>query len=417
MPFIAYDPEKDQRVNIFDYRRPKEALAGRKLVCPYYYELCGKEIEMHVRYRKGYQDHFVHNNHCPYTELHGRESLRHLVAKAAVRALLRRDPLWKAADFHLEKWVPEAERLADVLAVFPDGTQIAHECQLSSITWNAFRERTASYEAAGVGVFWWIPDWRWRHRINLRRQIYRHHGLGLTLTLREGPNPYRDGAEHRRCHSWPERLTLWARRKKADSSRQRLLTTRIRFSQPEQPAGEGANDRFARLSIRVPRLDIELRKRIWQHMLWSPVQRVLKAAETWRRTREIYDRLAPCWRRHFQPEDVGSLLSRRFLMRGDIAPGPQGGWLPRYLPGLSIRNWRHWWSTRKPESPEGVNPGYLVAARFHRQWWARRLRGAYSPKKLRQVWHDVRTFELYPQVREDLRSLYEERLKELEGRS
>jgi hypothetical protein len=103
--------------------------------------------------------HFAHR---PRTECDTRwawhpESEEHLLGKTVIAQRVREE----YADhegMRVEYEVPIAEvwRIADVMAIFPNGWRIAHECQLASITVEDLQERTEDYLHAGVDVCWWL---------------------------------------------------------------------------------------------------------------------------------------------------------------------------------------------------------------------------------------------------------------------
>ncbi len=65
-------------------------------------------------------------------------------------------PEYSLAQIEYEFPIPEVRRIADVVAKFPNGWIVAHECQLASITVEELEKRTEDYLYAGVDVIWWL---------------------------------------------------------------------------------------------------------------------------------------------------------------------------------------------------------------------------------------------------------------------
>jgi hypothetical protein len=308
---------------------------------------------------------------------------------------LRQNPFWREADIDTEQKIPQARRVPDVLTIFPDGTRVAHECQLSPITEERFRERSASYKEAGVAVFWWFDgDYLLRmQKINLQRVVCGHQGVLLLVRLKRGPNPYRHDPGHRRHHTWPEEVGLWLNH------------------------DDLTGDEFRRLTGE-PSLPVEAQRRVWLPVLWHPVYRVLKEAEGWLDQNKIHARLHPVWQARFTAKDVDELLITQHWGRGQVVAGPGGGWLLPYLPGFDSLRWWAWRDRQKV--PEGVEDKYLeLSTRYHCEWWAERFEKATTPDELHAVGETIARIERNELVREWLRPLYRkclERLKRREGK-
>ena len=300
MPFIAFDPEREERIEIFRYRWPKEELAGRRLVCPY----C--EVEMIIRHGEVYLPHFAHRQHCPYEDWHHSETPEHEAVKDTLCAWLRQDPFWREADIDTEQKIPQARRVPDVLVVFPDGTRVAHECQLSPMTEERFWERSDDYKEAGVTAFWWFSKWYLDRKWNLRNAVGAHQSVELTIILKKGPNPYRDDPDHRQYHIWPEKVFLWAEHRYLPEPKRRCLIS-AEVLAPCSGSSESvaaSTDRRIHLLEWSP-LPVELQRVVWLPVLWNPVYRVLKEAEGWLDQNEMHRPLAPGVAGAFHGEGCG----------------------------------------------------------------------------------------------------------------
>jgi hypothetical protein len=103
-------------------------------------------------------NHFAHhaNFTCAY-DWRG-ETFAHLRAKALAKSWLEEQPECFGATIMLEYALPTMKRIADVMALFADGRQLALEIQLSSITVGRLEQRTADYRALDIPVLWWIGN-------------------------------------------------------------------------------------------------------------------------------------------------------------------------------------------------------------------------------------------------------------------
>jgi competence protein CoiA len=113
---------------------------------------CGYGVHAKVSTRK--LRYFAHNPGRPADCAWLNESLEHHLLKLELANALRAAD-WRA---ELEFRAPDGSWRADVLASSHDGTRrIAWEAQLSPITDEDIRDRTARYQAEGIGVCWVSP--------------------------------------------------------------------------------------------------------------------------------------------------------------------------------------------------------------------------------------------------------------------
>lgn len=165
MPFIAKIRDTGERLNIQDYERV-ESLAKEGIVCPF----CDGGMYIRGGDRTAYRRHFAHRIECgadwlPEEYASGLETPEHLSGKEWLRLNFRHllgDEFIKGTTAEYEIVVhvpaygnlPARKRIADVMITFPNGRQIALECQLASITPDTLTERTNDYQRAGVDVRW-----------------------------------------------------------------------------------------------------------------------------------------------------------------------------------------------------------------------------------------------------------------------
>lgn len=149
MPFVAISRQTGDRINILD-GDPRGAYSKDDLRCP----LCDSPfivVDGFFRIR-----HFRHKVECTSTVARHPESIHHLLGKQYVYTLLKEK--YAVSDVMLEVTIPEANRRADVLVIFPNGWREAHEIQLSPISTHELAERTRTYREAGIDVCWWLGD-------------------------------------------------------------------------------------------------------------------------------------------------------------------------------------------------------------------------------------------------------------------
>lgn len=151
MPFIALERTTRARIDITQYAQPRQSIPADSIIC----QLC--EERMVIKNGLIVRAHFAHYRQCTSEYEAHPESAEHLAGKEAVARALRTEfSEYFDADIQLEYRVPEARRVADVMAVFPMGWRVAHEVQLASITTEQLTQRTADYASAGIDVVWWL---------------------------------------------------------------------------------------------------------------------------------------------------------------------------------------------------------------------------------------------------------------------
>ncbi|HEY77209.1 MAG TPA: hypothetical protein G4O00_13715 [Thermoflexia bacterium] len=379
MPFWAYDPEEEEWIDILAYREPKEELAGRKLVCPH----CG--VEMVIRHGPIVIQHFAHRMRCPYADWRKPTTPEHHAAVTTLIETLSRDPFWGVATIEPGRPLPAARRIPDVLATFPDGLRVAHECQISPITPYRLDRRTAAYIRARIPVFWWFragyldarpPDLKWT--------VLAWQRVILELGIVKPPPP--DPAGHA-YHTMPTEV--------------RLL---VRFpDRPEVYRLDGSQG-----------LPSWVHRRAWQWVLWMPVYDMWRGIREWYGAEAVYRHLGPVWRERFTPEDVEGMLVGMWEI-GVMAAGPEGRWMPQYLPDFDFRHWSRWLRGQRGEEGLQESPS-ILSVRYHCEWWTERLEGATTPEELRGVGEQIRLTEHNPEVRERLRPVYRRRMRELKRR-
>lgn len=151
MPFIAKIPSTGARVDITKIKNPRAELKADDLVC----QLCGQPMIV----RQGFlrKPHFAHKAECTSDYKRHPESPQHRAGKELIAATIKKElPEYSLAKVEYEFPIPEAKRVADVAALFPNGWIVAHECQLASITVEELEQRTEDYLHAGVDVIWWL---------------------------------------------------------------------------------------------------------------------------------------------------------------------------------------------------------------------------------------------------------------------
>ena len=153
MPFVALDKDGGERVDITMFKEPKQFLAGLYLMC----QDC--HTKMYIRDTINVVAHFAHHprkdgEHC----LSGGESPAHMQAKKAMGLRLR--SLYPEAKIEFEVRIDNTDgakyRKVDVLETWEDGIVCAHEIQLSAITTEKLKERTADYRKNNIDVVWWL---------------------------------------------------------------------------------------------------------------------------------------------------------------------------------------------------------------------------------------------------------------------
>ena len=380
MPFWAFDLEQEEWIDILRYREPKRELAGRKLVCPY----CG--VKMIIRHGPIVVQHFAHRMRCPYADWRGPTTPEHHAAVTTLIEWLSEDPFWEVATVEPGRPLPEIRRIPDVLVTFPDGLRVAHECQISPITPSRFWERSGDYLRLGIPVFWWFRiGYLGARTADLKQGVLEIQGVMLELDIVKPPPP--DPAGHA-YHTMPEEVRFLA------SFPDHLAV--FRFDGPEEPS-----DR--------------VRRRVWRRVLLVPVYAMWRGIREWYSAEAVYRHLGPLWQERFTVEDVEALLVEMWRI-GLMTAGPEGTWMPQYLPDEWVApDWKRWLREQEWTGAQRENPAEL-SVRYHCDWWTRRMRAARTPEELEEVRQQIRDYEHNPEVRRRLRPVYRERMRELRGR-
>lgn len=154
MPLVAEARKSENEVwrlvDVTQHVAPKRSLAGMEFRCP------GCKTSMHLKAGVFVMAHFAHAPGSQDCAQAG-ESMEHIHAKIQLAETLAKQAEYDGATIHKEFWLPEVQRRADLLVVFPDGLREVHEIQLAAITPNELEQRTHDYEQAGIGsVGWWF---------------------------------------------------------------------------------------------------------------------------------------------------------------------------------------------------------------------------------------------------------------------
>ena len=165
MPFIAKTRQGGMRLSIQDYEQV-DALGKDDIVCPF----CDGTMFIRGGDRTAYRRHFAHRIECgadwlPEEYASGLETAEHLSGKEWLKMNFRHmiaDEFVTGTTAEYEiiinvpayAGVPAHKRITDVMVTFPNGRQIALECQLASITPETLEERTNDYQRAGIDVRW-----------------------------------------------------------------------------------------------------------------------------------------------------------------------------------------------------------------------------------------------------------------------
>jgi competence CoiA-like predicted nuclease len=174
MPLIARDRQTRDRIDITRIANPRETLKAADIMC----QFC--EQPMIIRAGLIVRPHFAHKAACPTTYIGHPESTEHLLGKLMVaERLLQYMPDYAAAQIEFEYPIPEVNRIADIMVVFPCGWRVAHEVQLASITTEVLQQRTKDYLNAGIDVFWWLG----KHADTPANRAWCEQSSGFSLSL------------------------------------------------------------------------------------------------------------------------------------------------------------------------------------------------------------------------------------------
>ena len=150
MPFIAIHKETGKRVDITDIKQPKLKIKSGDCLC----QLCSEPLILKSGFIRA--THFCHYKNCDSDYISHPESKEHLEGKRYLYDMLCKiyKPYFDTSLIELEKKVPEAGRVADIMVTFPMGWRVAYELQISPITTKSLEERTNSYGKNGIDTIW-----------------------------------------------------------------------------------------------------------------------------------------------------------------------------------------------------------------------------------------------------------------------
>lgn len=158
MPFTAKNSKTGERIVITDTER-LEAAGLDNLVCPF----CERAVFQRGGGLSLVRRHFAHRIACdaPFLpeDYRGGESDLHLICKSWLAGNFPaifpdRNCAGAQAEYEVILECTAQRRIADVLVTFTDGSRVALESQLASITPDTLEKRTHDYETAGVDVVW-----------------------------------------------------------------------------------------------------------------------------------------------------------------------------------------------------------------------------------------------------------------------
>ena len=158
MPFTAKHRETDERIVVTDAER-LAAVKASDLVCPF----CERAVFQRGGGLSIVRRHFAHRAKCdaPFLpeDYKGGESELHLICKSWLAGNFPaffpdRNCEGAQSEYEVILQCTAQRRIADVMVAFADGSRVALEAQLASITPDALEQRTHDYETAGVDVVW-----------------------------------------------------------------------------------------------------------------------------------------------------------------------------------------------------------------------------------------------------------------------
>lgn len=150
MPFIACDSRKE-RIDITLFENPRNQISNDEVFCPF----C--KSKMFIRGGPKVVYHFYHQAKCKNDFERHPESILHLNCKRKVAEALKAEiNEYSTAKIEYEFPIVKARRIADIMAIFPNGWMIAHEIQLSYISIETLEKRTEDYLSAGIDIVWWL---------------------------------------------------------------------------------------------------------------------------------------------------------------------------------------------------------------------------------------------------------------------
>jgi hypothetical protein len=185
MPWVARDADSGERVDLTHARLP-EHLPTRRWTCPQ----CTRTLYLR-RSPRGVL-HFVHTAVCSGWLGTHPESEAHLAAKSFFAAWLREAwPGEAGVRVELEAAVPEAGRVADVLATFSDGWRLAIEIQLAGAPPAELADRTTSYRRCAIDAVWVLG--RRADTAGNREWCRQQYGFSTFVRFREPRPPGPEG--------------------------------------------------------------------------------------------------------------------------------------------------------------------------------------------------------------------------------
>ncbi len=153
MPFIALNKLTKKRIDITLLDKPREVLKADELAC----QICGQDLI--IKAGMIVRAHFAHKPQqlCSSEYKAHPESAAHREAKRFLKEELPNHFTdYKGVRLEYEVPIKPVKRIADVLAIFPNGHRVAHEVQLAKITITELEVRTQDYARAGIDVVWWL---------------------------------------------------------------------------------------------------------------------------------------------------------------------------------------------------------------------------------------------------------------------
>lgn len=367
-------------ISILDYEYPRLEIAADDPLCPH----CGQSLT--IRHGQVRTRHFAHRPHqvCPFESWHEPESEQHIVFKQKVREYLETSPLWRGVTCAFEVKVEEANRIADVMAVFATGWRVAHECQVSAITLEELRARTQAYWDAGLDVMWWFESGLLERSGEWLRTALRYQQgviLEATISVQEGERKRLQAELFVREPSWQVELAA------TDETERGALADR-----DDQPAAGWPLGHY-RWREAVPAA-----VRTFAPGQCFTVQDLREALPEWMRDRVNVGRIAQALRRLWE--------------RGEVVKVERRMWARPGHPDFSAEEWRTFLESARFEGEGYQEEG---SAAYHALLWQRQIEAAEDLAALEAVRRQIAATERSPQVRERLRPVYRERKAELAG--
>lgn len=132
-------------------KRGREQILAQQWQCKF----CGKPMQPRMgAVRSWYFAHKREASECPFEAESEKESPTHRALKRAAGEALRRHFGDQVLSLEYEVRFPHIKRIADALLVLKDGTRVAVEAQISSLTLQQLQQRTDSYLRDEIEVVW-----------------------------------------------------------------------------------------------------------------------------------------------------------------------------------------------------------------------------------------------------------------------